>query len=383
VRTAAVHSHAPTGPDIEAIVRGRHGNPFSVLGMHGGNGSPLIVNVFAPDAASVTVLDSGQGQPVAELDRVHPEGFFSGGVGDRKQHFAYRLRCTAGSMSWQKEDPYRFPPVLGELDEYLLGEGRHLELYTRLGAHPMTHEGVAGTSFCVWAPNARRVSVVGPFNAWDGRRHPMRKRFGVGIWELFLPGLEPGALYKYEILGAHGDILPLKADPVSFAQETPPATASIVCGLPQHGWRDEEWLASRAERQALSAPISIYEVHLGSWRRGASGEMLDYDALAELLADYASEMGFTHVELLPVTEHPFHGSWGYQPIGLFAPTSRFGTPEAFARFVDRLHQAGIGVIIDWVPAHFPSDAHGLARFDGTALYEHEDPRSASTRTGTR
>ena len=233
---------------------------------------------------------------------------------------------------------------------------------------------MSGVAFCVWAPNARRVSVVGDFNAWDGRRHPMRLRVGVGVWELFIPGLESGVIYKYELIGSGGERLPLKADPVSFAQQPPPETASIVHGLPHHDWTDTGWMQSRAARNDAAAPVSIYEVHLGSWRRGDGNGLLDYDALADQLSDYVTRMGFTHVEFLPVTEHPFTGSWGYQPIGLFAPTARFGPPEAFARLVDRLHGAGIGVILDWVPAHFPSDAHGLAHFDGTALYEHADPR---------
>ena len=359
--------------DIPAIVRGRHGNPFAVLGMHGGDGSDVVVNVFAPAAARVWVLEKPGGAEVCELERTHPEGFFSGPTG-RRSRFPYRLALAAGDARWEVEDPYAFSPVLGELDEHLLGEGRHLELYLRLGAHPMTHEGVDGVAFAVWAPNARRVSVVGDFNAWDGRRHPMRKRHGVGVWELFVPGLEAGTLYKYEVLGAHGDLLPLKADPVAQAHQNPPATASIASGEHRHRWQDTDWTATRPERQRRDKPISIYELHLGSWRRSGDGEMLDYDTLAELLVPYVQDMGFTHVELLPVTEHPFSGSWGYQPIGLFAPTRRFGPPEAFARFVDRLHQAGIGVIMDWVPAHFPSDAHGLVRFDGTALYEHDDPR---------
>ncbi|MGN6582180.1 MAG: 1,4-alpha-glucan branching protein GlgB [Rhizobiaceae bacterium] len=357
--------------DVQAIVRGRHGNPFVVLGMHGGAGDPVSVNVFAPQAASVTVLDE-KGDAAGMLERIHPEGFFSGTLAGRTERFPYRLEMTAGDRKWVADDPYRFGAILGELDEYLFAEGKHRHLYERLGAHPMTLDGVAGVAFAVWAPNARRVSVVGDFNAWDGRRHPMRKRLGSGIWEFFLPGLERGLIYKYEIIGVHGEILPLKADPVSFAQERAPATASIICGTPRHEWSDEEWM--RARGAALSAPISIYEMHLGSWRRGGNGEALDYDTIAELLVPYIAEMGFTHVELLPITEHPFSGSWGYQPIGLFAPTSRFGPPEAFARFVDKLHRSGIGVIIDWVPAHFPTDAHGLIRFDGTALYEHEDPR---------
>ncbi len=360
--------------DIEAIVRGRHGNPFVVLGMHVNEDKQVAVNVFAPQAGEISVIDTSTGEKVADLQRVQPEGFFSGFVEGRSEPFDYRLAMRAGEHEWEQEDTYRFPPILGEMDEYLLGEGRHRQQYEKLGAHPRNIDGVDGVAFVVWAPNARRVSVVGDFNAWDGRRHPMRKRLGVGIWELFIPGLQKGTVYKYEILGAHGERLPLKADPVSFRQEHPPQTASIVHGLPEHDWRDGEWMGSRADRQSLAAPVSIYEMHLGSWRTGGNGEALDYDAIADELIPYLTDMGFTHVELLPITEHPFSGSWGYQPIGMFAPTSRFGSPEAFARFVERLHEAGIGVIIDWVPAHFPSDAHGLVRFDGTALYEHEDPR---------
>ncbi|PTE20516.1 1,4-alpha-glucan branching enzyme, partial [Cereibacter changlensis JA139] len=353
--------------DVDAILRGSHGNPFAVLGLQGGGDQPLTLRVFAPQAAGVAVLD-GAGAEVAQLSRIGAEGFFAGEMPGRER-FPYRLRLSAGEHRWEIDDPYRFPPVLGELDEYLLGEGRHHRLYERLGAHPCTMEGVEGVAFAVWAPNARRVSVVGPFNAWDGRRHPMRKRVGVGVWELFIPGLRRGEIYKYELIGPQGERLPLKSDPLSFAQEQPPATASIVDGLPEHDWQDADWLAHRGPKQQRDAPISIYEVHAGSWRMG-----LDYDALADQLVEYVTEMGFTHVEFMPISEHPFTGSWGYQPIGLFAPTSRFGPPEGFARLVDRLHAAGIGVILDWVPAHFPSDAHGLANFDGTHLYDHADPR---------
>ena len=361
----------PAATEIEAIVRGQHGNPFAILGMHP-DGDAQIVRVFAPDAAEVTVLDARSGDVAKRLERVHAEGFFVGRL--RGRRIPYRLRLKAGDAVWERDDPYAFEPVLGEVDEYLVAEGRHEELWRRLGAHPITHGDVDGVAFAVWAPNARRVSVVGDFNAWDGRRHVLRKRFGAGLWELFVPGVEPGAVYKYEIVGAYGERLPLKADPLSFRQQPAPQTGSIVHGLPRHGWSDEAWVERRAKTDLKRAPVSIYEVHLGSWRRGGDGEMLDYPAIAELLADYATDMGFTHVELLPVSEHPFTGSWGYQPIGLFAPTSRYGDPDGFAAFVDRLHGAGLGVIVDWVPAHFPSDEHGLARFDGTALYEHEDPR---------
>ncbi|MBS9719286.1 1,4-alpha-glucan branching protein GlgB [Tianweitania sp. BSSL-BM11] len=359
--------------DIEAIVRGRHGNVFAVLGLQTGDNQPVAINVFAPYAATVSVIDENDAV-VAELEKIHREGFFSSFIEGKTERFPYRLKMTAGEHEWIQEDPYRFPAVLGELDEYLLGEGRHLEFYNRLGAHPTTIDGVEGTVFAVWAPNARRVSVVGDFNAWDGRRLPMRKRWGVGVWELFVPGVGKGSVYKYEILGVHGELLPLKADPVGFYAELPPKTASVVSGAMEHDWRDNTWMQTRAEAQATNKPISVYELHLASWRKTGDDEVLDYDTIADLLVPYVTDMGFTHVEFMPVTEHPFSGSWGYQPVGLFAPTSRFGSPEGFARLVDRLHQAEIGVITDWVPAHFPSDQHGLARFDGTALYEHEDPR---------
>jgi 1,4-alpha-glucan branching enzyme len=361
---------APEPDEVEAILRGQHGDPFRVLGMVVSGGA-VSVNVFAPDAAEVSLLDA-KGAVRAEFERVHPEGFFHARLGGRRKTFAYRLLCRARGQEWERDDPYRFGPVLGEVDEHLMAEGRHQELYRKLGAHPITHEGAEGTAFAVWAPNARRVSVVGDFNAWDGRRNPMRQRGQTGIWEIFLPGVARGALYKFEILGPQGDLLPLKADPVAFRAEPAPATASIVEGLVRHDWTDAGWVGARGDLR--DRPVSIYEVHLGSWRRTDDGDFLGYREIGDHLIPYVTDMGFTHVEFLPVSEHPFSGSWGYQPIGLFAPTSRFGTPADFAALVDRLHAAGIGVIVDWVPAHFPSDPHGLARFDGTALYEHEDPR---------
>ncbi|CTQ33056.1 1,4-alpha-glucan branching protein GlgB [Jannaschia rubra] len=363
-----------TRPDTqtcEAIVRGRLSDPFAVLGMHM-DGAAIGLTVFAPDAGEVTVTDEA-GKPLAEMERIHPEGVFHTTFKRRKKPFPYRLHCRAGDHEWDRDDPYRFGPVLGETDEYLIAEGRHEELWTRLGAHPMTHEGVQGTAFAVWAPNARRVSVVGHFNAWDGRRHPLRRRLGAGLWELFVPGLSRGEVYKYEIVGASGAVLPLKADPLSFRQESAPDTASIVDGPIRYDWTDGDW-RDRPKGNPQSEPISIYEVHLGSWRRGDGDTVLSYAEVAPLLADYVNDMGFTHVEFLPLSEHPYAPSWGYQPIGMFAPTSRFGSPQDFAGMIDHLHGAGIGVIMDWVPAHFPSDEHGLARFDGTALYEHDDPR---------
>jgi 1,4-alpha-glucan branching enzyme len=273
------------------------------------------------------------------------------------------------------EDPYRFPPTLGELDLYLLGEGSDRQIYRKLGSHCTEHLGVAGTRFAVWAPNARRVSVIGEFNDWDGRRHVMRLHPGNGIWEIFLPGIGRGSKYKYEIIDQAGHRLPLKSDPLAHYFEGPPNNASVVFES-AYAWYDEHWMQKRSVVPPLDQPVSIYEVHLGSWRRNPDegNRSLSYGEHAHELVEYIVNMGFTHVELLPVTEHPFDGSWGYQPIGLFAPTQRFGDPDAFRYLVDRCHQAGIGVIVDWVPAHFPRDEHGLRRFDGTALYEHEDPR---------
>jgi 1,4-alpha-glucan branching enzyme len=351
---------------IEAIVEARHGDPFAILGPHDG-----MVRVFIPGADAVSVIDRATGFDAGALTRIHPAGFFSGPV-TAGGH--YRLRITQGAAQWETEDPYSFPPLLGDMDIYLLAEGRHRDFGRCLGAHRTELEGVAGVRFAVWAPNATRVSVVGDFNHWDGRRHPMRKRLGVGVWELFIPRLMAGALYKYELLGPDGAPLPLKADPVAWAAQIPPATASIVADDVPMAWTDAEWLASRPARQAEGAPIAIYEVHAGSWSPAAEMGVDSWDNLAATLIPYATGMGFTHLELLPIMEHPFGGSWGYQPLGQFAPSSRLGPPEAFARFVDRCHAAGLGVILDWVPAHFPTDSYGLAQFDGTALYEHADPR---------
>ncbi len=355
----------------EAIAIGRLDDPFAWFGLHQTDNGFRIVG-FDPGASEAWITDA-KGRKLAALDRIHPAGIFAAWLPRRKKRFDYRLVYRGGGNDWTVQDPYKFGPLLGELDIYLLAEGAHQELYNRLGAHEIVHEGVAGTAFTVWAPNARRVSVLGDFNFWDGRRHPMRMRHGPGVWEIFLPGVAAGDRYKFEIVGPHGDLQPLKADPVAFQQEPAPATASVVCGLPNPP-ADDAWTDGLAARNATNAPISIYEVHLGSWRRGDDGSFLSYDELAETLVPYAVDMGFTHVEFLPVAEHPFSGSWGYQPIGLFAPTSRFGDPAAFVRLVGACHRAGLGVIVDWVPAHFPSDAHGLVRFDGTHLYEHADPR---------
>jgi len=348
-----------------ALAAGRLGEPFAVLGPHQGPGGRYL-RVFVPGAEAVTVR---QGEERQQLFASEPHGLFVGALAEGP--YLLTIRWPGGEQT--TEDPYAFGPLLGELDLHLIGEGRHFELARALGSNLTTVDAVRGVRFAVWAPNARRVSIVGTFNSWDGRRHMMRRRGESGIWELFVPRLGSGELYKYEIVDRDGRLLPQKADPVARAAELPPGTASIVPRDASHVWGDEEWMATRAERQTARAPISIYEVHPGSWVRDAEGGVLDWRGLAERLVPYAKAMGFTHVEFLPIAEHPFTGSWGYQPLGLFAPSRRFGEPEDFALFVDASHRAGIGVIVDWVPAHFPSDAYGLARFDGTALYEHEDP----------
>jgi 1,4-alpha-glucan branching enzyme len=350
-------------PEAHAIIEGRHSDPFRYLGPHI-EGGHLVVRAHLPDAAEVTAVDdTGAAYPLA---RLHPEGLFAGRIGASRR---YRLRVRYGERVAEFDDAYRFPPVLSELDLHLLAEGTHLKLYDKLGAHPLVLDEVAGVTFAVFAPNALRISVVGDFNYWDGRRHAMRVR-GQGFWEIFVPGAKVGDRYKFEIVGPHGGVLALKADPVAFAAELRPATASVVSELPAR--------PAPATRgiNALGAPISIYEVHLGSWRRRPEEghRWLTYRELADELPAYVRDLGFTHIEVLPVTEHPFDGSWGYQPVGLFAPTSRFGTPADFAAFIEACHRAGLGVILDWVPAHFPDDPHGLAQFDGTALYEHADPQ---------
>ncbi|MFN7224889.1 MAG: 1,4-alpha-glucan branching protein GlgB [Paracoccaceae bacterium] len=350
-----------------AIVEGRHGDPFSVLGPHQRHGK-CVVTAFVPGAEKLWVLTGKSGK---ELVATHwGQGLFLCVLPKKS---AYRLRAEGHGTTWEFEDPFRFGPVMGELDEYLLGEGTHQRLWQVLGAHLIAHEGVEGTHFAVWAPNAERVSVVGDFNIWDGRRHPMRRRGATGVWETFVPSLGEGATYKYEIRGPGGQLMPLKADPVGFGSEHPPANASVVRTL-SGDFHDAGWMETRHNRQNVDAPISVYEVHLGSWRRAPGDRMLSYTELAEQLVTYAADMGFTHIELLPVSEYPFDGSWGYQPVGLFAPTIRHGTPPEFCAFVDAAHKRGIGILLDWVPGHFPSDAHGLGRFDGTPLYEHADPR---------
>ncbi|WP_322100091.1 1,4-alpha-glucan branching protein GlgB [Geminicoccus harenae] len=358
--------------EVQSLVDGRHGDPFAILGPHA-HGEGGIVRAFLPGASAVELLSRETGERLAFLESVHPAGLFAGHV---ERFAAYRFRIHWPEAIQETEDPYSFGLLLGELDLHLIAQGTHYRLSHVLGATAMTCHGVPGVRFAVWAPNATRVSVVGDFNAWDGRRHPMRRRQEAGVWELFIPRLGPGDRYKYELLGPSGQPLPQKADPVARAAEAAPGTASIVARSEPFRWTDEGWLAQRAERQGGSAPISIYEIHAGSWMRDTEdgNRSLDWSELSERLIPYVAEMGFTHIELLPIMEHPFGGSWGYQPLGLFAPTGRYGTPEDFASFVDRCHAANIGVILDWVPAHFPTDVFGLAQFDGTALYEHQDPR---------
>jgi 1,4-alpha-glucan branching enzyme len=357
---------------IERLVARDHPAPHDLLGVHQ-VGSGVVVRVYRPEASTVRVVPR-RGKPI-DLDRRHQAGLFEGKLPRRTLPLRYRVQVDyPDGLSVELDDPYAFLPTLGALDLHLVGEGRHEELYERLGAHTYEIEGTGGTAFAVWAPSARSVSVVGDFNNWDGRLHPMRSLGGSGVWELFVPGVEPGARYKYEVR-AQNRSLHLKADPVAFAAERPPETASVVF-RPDHEWRDADWVERRATASQLDRPISIYEVHLGSWRRNSleDNRALSYLELADELAEYANDLGFTHVELLPVMEHPFAGSWGYQVTGFYAPTARFGSPDDFRAFVDRLHGHGLGVILDWVPAHFPRDGFALACFDGSALYEHADPR---------
>ncbi len=356
---------------VERLLALCHRDPHSLLGAHP-TARGVVVRAFRPDATQVTLLaDNDQTWP---MTLVNPAGLFEVQVTEQKLVFGYRLRVHyAGGLVVTSRDPYAFLPSLGEMDLHLVSEARHEELYRKLGAHPQSLGPVSGVTFAVWAPNAQGVSVVGDFNSWDGRLHMMRSMGSSGIWELFIPELEAGALYKYEIRTAAGPIV--KTDPFAFALEHPPATASIV-HQSSYTWNDEFWLGERARKNPWREPLSIYEVHLGSWRRDPAqpDRLLSYRELAPLLSNYVHELGFTHVELMPIQEHPFAGSWGYQASGYFAPTSRHGTPDDFKWFVDYLHREGIGVIVDWVPAHFPKDAFALARFDGSALYEHLDPR---------
>jgi len=355
--------------EIRALMRAEHGDPFAVLGPHE-TAEGLEVRALLPGAQRVAVVHSRTGWPLSILSRIGESDIFSGPVPAAEARMGYSFQIDWDAHTSRLEDPYRFPFVLGDTDVWLLAEGTHLRPWERLGAHLREMDGVKGVAFAVWAPNARRVSVVGNFNNWDGRRHMMRLRRECGVWEIFAPHVAVGDAYEFEILSAHGEVL-RKADPFAFSAQLRPDTACVVQPLPAAVKMPE----GRAEANGRHAPVSIYEVHLGSWRRKNNGhEWLDYRELADTLVPYARDMGFTHIELLPISEHPFDGSWGYQPIGLYAPTSRFGTPGDFRHFVEAAHAAGLGVILDWVPAHFPTDAHGLGRFDGTALYEYADPR---------
>ncbi|ACM27717.1 1,4-alpha-glucan branching protein GlgB [Agrobacterium sp. SHOUNA12C] len=357
--------------EIAAILAGTHSDPFAVLGVHKTEDG-FIARCFILGAEAVTAM-ALDGTVIGELDCLDPAGFFAGNVKITKLQ-PVRYRARRGDVEWAVTDPYSFGPVLGPMDDYFLREGTHLRLFDKMGAHPIKHEGVQGFHFAVWAPNAQRVSVVGDFNGWDGRRHVMRFRSDAGIWEIFAPDVPAGIAYKFEIRGHDGVLLPLKADPFARRSELRPKTASVTANEMTQVWEDtahrEHWASVDQRRQ----PISIYEVHAGSWQRRDDGSMLSWDELASRLIPYCVDMGFTHIELMPITEHPYDPSWGYQTTGLYAPTARFGEPEGFARFVNGCHKVGIGVLLDWVPAHFPTDEHGLRRFDGTALYEHEDPR---------
>lgn len=372
--------------EIARLAEARHWDPFSVLGPHVvslGNKKAVAVRAILPDAERAFVLTFEEGKRRrTEMERLHPDGVFEALFPHTRDPFFYRLEVTdkEGRRRIQ-DDPYRFGCVLSDFDIHLLAEGTHLEQYEKLGSRPFRLGDAEGVAFAVWAPNAERVSVVGDFNRWDGRAHPMRNRGECGIWEIFIPGLGEGELYKYEIRSRFSGLVFTKADPYAFRAEPPPRTASVVCSLEGFRWQDAQWMESRPQRNGLDAPMAIYEVHLGSWKRKADegNRPLTYGEMAEELPAYVKEMGFTHIELLPVTEHPFDGSWGYQTTGYFAPTARFGAPKDFMAFVDRCHREGIGVILDWVPAHFPKDAHGLARFDGTCLFEHKDPRQGEHR----
>jgi len=386
---------APRDPriqsQIDALVAARHSDPFALLGPHPVDGT-WAVRFFIPWAEEAFIslrppAIQGASLPpakVSDASKLRPEGFFEAlwpsGQANPPAPASYKIHGrTHDGESFEIYDPYAFPCVLTEFDLHLMGEGRHYDTYEKLGAHLMTLEGVRGVHFAVWAPSARRVSIVGDFNRWDGRVHPMRARGSSGIWEIFIPELKEGTIYKFEIVGPNGNILPLKADPYAFRSELRPNTGSVVASLDTHHWNDAAWLSERSGKNWFQSPVSIYEVHLGSWRRVPEDHdrWLSYRELGDQLIPYVKELGYTHIELLPVMEHPYDGSWGYQTLGYFAATSRFGSPAAFMEFVDRCHQAGIGVILDWTPAHFPRDAHGLAQFDGTHLYEHADPRQGA------
>lgn len=363
--------------DIFHIVDGEHGDPHTILGMHEveQDGKKMVaVRAFLPGATSIVVIDHANKRKKYPMELVHKGGFFEATIEDREEWFRYQLEYTDYSgNTWRNYDPYSFQPTFSDLDRHLFGAGTHYEVYEKMGGRLMTHQGVKGASFAVWAPNAKAVSVVGDFNLWDSRRHPMRKLEKSGVWELFIPGVQEGDCYKFHVVQCDGKEVD-KTDPYGLCSELRPKTASVLYPLKRYKWKDRRWMTARKKYNVHKSPMSIYEVHLGSWMRAEGNRFLTYTELAEKLVSYVKEMGYTHLELLPIEEHPFDGSWGYQVTGYYAATSRYGTPDEFKYFIDTCHENGIGVILDWVPAHFPKDDFALARFDGTALYEHEDPR---------
>jgi len=359
---------------MQRIADGRHHDPFSVLGRPP-NGDNDLITVFNPLAESIFVIELDQ-----PMERIEGTDFFQTQVQQKPRQAPYMLRWQDKLGSTHKSvDPYCLEPQISDYDLHLFNEGKHWHIYRILGAHPHSADGINGTLFATWAPNAERVSVIGDFNQWDGRCHPMRSHGISGVWEIFLPTVAPGSMYKFEIRNRHSGQIQLKSDPYGQQFQLRPNTASIVCSNSSYTWQDQAWLERRKKNDWSHQPMSIYEVHLGSWRRGPNGEFLNYRILAKALTDYVKDLCFTHIELLPVSEHPLDASWGYQTTGYYSPTSRHGSADDFRYFVDYLHRNGIGVVLDWVPAHFPKDAHGLAEYDGTALYEHEDPRRGEHR----
>ena len=363
--------------DIFHIVNGEHSDPHTVLGMHEmeeDGRKAVVVRAFLPHAAGITVIDYANKRKKYPMERLHADGFFEVTIADREEWFRYQLEYTdADGNTWRSYDPYSFSPTLSEFDRHLFGAGTHYEIYEKMGGRLMTHEGARGAAFSVWAPNAKAVSVIGDFNNWDARRSPMRRLGESGIWELFLPAAAEGDKYKFHVTQCDGRVVD-KTDPYGVYAEVRPNNASVLYPLKRYKWKDRRWITARRKYDFRVTPMNIYEVHLGSWKRAEGNRFLSYTELAEQLIPYVKEMGYTHIEMLPVEEHPFDGSWGYQVTGYYAPTSRYGSPDEFKQFVDACHQNGISVILDWVPAHFPKDDFALARFDGTALYEHQDPR---------
>ncbi|MGK0501071.1 MAG: 1,4-alpha-glucan branching enzyme [Oceanicoccus sp.] len=364
--------------DIDALIHTQHEDVFSVLGMHSNSkGNGLVVRALLPGAKKIDVIAKKGNRKVASLDKIHPDGLFEGAMGRRRNRFDYYLDVQYPLATEQKEDPYQFPSVLNDDDCYLFAEGTHEKLYRWMGCHPQQHQGIDGLLFMLWAPSCKNVAVVGEFNHWDGRSHMMRKHHAAGIWELFIPHLGDGLSYKFQITDQQGTQLPLKADPYAYAMEQAPATASLTVAKAAYQWQDQAWQAAQQKGvNHYQQAVSIYEVHAGSWRRKTEYDncYLSYRELAEELIPYVLDMGFTHLQLMPISEFPFDGSWGYQPIGMYTPTGRFGSADDFRYFVDQCHQHNLSVLVDWVPGHFPTDEHGLGRLDGSCVYEHEDPR---------